>query len=300
MNAKYFGCVLTIAALLMGTNLAQAETISEVLFSENFDSYNTGELAGQVHPLGTWANQAENWNGSVHVIADPRDANSKVMASGTLADGASRHYGAQLMFANDGERDDRLVFTPADSNVEVNFSFAINKNGTTVATTRFYVNMFRFKEDGTKLGAAADGGAGSLSVNTDKYSGRRALLGQYNGVSLHGDTFTNNVWYEAKVIYDFSVPGVSATYKYREQGDTEWITDGALHDANLNLPSNEDGNYVSAGIFFYVGSFNTSPQYGFVDDISIVRVVPEPGTLALLTCGLFGLAAYAWRKRRQQ
>jgi hypothetical protein len=26
--------------------------------------------------------------------------------------------------------------------------------------------------------------------------------------------------------------------------------------------------------------------------------VPEPGTLALLGCGLFGLLAYAWRKHR--
>ena len=27
-------------------------------------------------------------------------------------------------------------------------------------------------------------------------------------------------------------------------------------------------------------------------------IVPEPSTLALLGCGLFGLLAYAWRKRK--
>lgn len=296
MNAKYFGCVLMIAALLMGTNLVQAETMREVLFSENFDSYNTGELAGQLHSMGTWANQTEGWNGSVHVIVDPSDGNNKVMASGTLTDGANRHYGAQLMFAP-GEQ---LVFTPADKQTEVNYSFKINKRSTVVATSRFYINMFRFDENGDKAGSAADGAAGVLGINTDTTRVRKTFLGYAPGQSGHGDNLSNDVWYEAKVIYNFSVPGVDATYKYRLAGTEEWITDDLLADFNLNLTPNEDGNYVSAGIFFYVGSFNTSPQYGFVDDISIVRVVPEPGTLALLTCGLFGLAAYAWRKRRQQ
>jgi sugar lactone lactonase YvrE len=44
---------------------------------------------------------------------------------------------------------------------------------------------------------------------------------------------------------------------------------------------------------FIVGTANTSsngPQFDIV--------VPEPGTLALLACGLMGLLAYAWRKRK--
>ena len=34
------------------------------------------------------------------------------------------------------------------------------------------------------------------------------------------------------------------------------------------------------------------------DDVGISSVVPEPSTIALLTTGLLGLLAYAWRKRR--
>ncbi len=48
-----------------------------------------------------------------------------------------------------------------------------------------------------------------------------------------------------------------------------------------------------------------SPYYprldasGWVDDVSVFTAdVPEPSTLALLACGLIGLLAYAWRKRK--
>jgi hypothetical protein len=37
-------------------------------------------------------------------------------------------------------------------------------------------------------------------------------------------------------------------------------------------------------------------QYS-LDDVRLVEV-PEPGTIALLSCGLIGLAAFAWRKRK--
>jgi hypothetical protein len=54
-----------------------------------------------------------------------------------------------------------------------------------------------------------------------------------------------------------------------------------------------------ATIFSGVGNF-AWPQGGHaMPGISAtVKVVPEPTTLALLGCGLFGLLAYAWRKRK--
>lgn len=50
-------------------------------------------------------------------------------------------------------------------------------------------------------------------------------------------------------------------------------------------------NVYTAGI----GAFNTKMS---LDDITMTTVVPEPGTLALLVAGVFGLLAYAWRKRK--
>jgi hypothetical protein len=49
--------------------------------------------------------------------------------------------------------------------------------------------------------------------------------------------------------------------------------------------------YISQGDNPYV----TGPQYYF-DNVSLT--VPEPGTLAIVASGLFGLLAYAWQKRR--
>lgn len=38
---------------------------------------------------------------------------------------------------------------------------------------------------------------------------------------------------------------------------------------------------------------------GLVDDVRLYKiVVPEPGTFTMLACGLIGLLAYAWRKRK--
>ena len=39
-------------------------------------------------------------------------------------------------------------------------------------------------------------------------------------------------------------------------------------------------------------------DYHYLGGNQVALVVPEPGTLALLAGGLFGLIAYAWRKRK--
>jgi hypothetical protein len=65
---------------------------------------------------------------------------------------------------------------------------------------------------------------------------------------------------------------------------------GLIHVANVP---------VAAGDMLYL---QIGPRGDFVGDLAGVQFtvtqVPEPGVLALLGCAVFGLLAYAWRKRR--
>jgi hypothetical protein len=74
--------------------------------------------------------------------------------------------------------------------------------------------------------------------------------------------------------------------------------DGVVENLMLSLFVKSGATYVQFGD----GTANSQVGYsvtGNVYDTELkVSKVPEPSTLALLGCGLFGLLAYAWRKRK--
>jgi hypothetical protein len=87
-----------------------------------------------------------------------------------------------------------------------------------------------------------------------------------------------------------------------DQNNSQAPTAGTFVDLSCMFNSN---NYPDAiGKTLYVVFKATPPDTKnlyqvCLDNIRVEKnLVPEPGMFALLTCGLFGLLCYAWRKRR--
>jgi hypothetical protein len=82
------------------------------------------------------------------------------------------------------------------------------------------------------------------------------------------------------------------------------MTDGSTQAFNLTLPAGVDKNVhtfiglTSSATPISSITINAESVAGaWVGDISY-QATPEPGTIVLLTTGLIGLLAYAWRKRK--
>jgi hypothetical protein len=142
---------------------------------------------------------------------------------------------------------------------------------------------------------ASDPGTGT----TDWAWNGNATVFSCTPAEWHHVAFTWNRHLDNPALVDaiFYLDGAVATY----------TKSGVTYSGNRpNRPWADPGE-----TFYLGGNHGNTNANGFFDEVriydvqlsagqigSLLTVVPEPGTCALLTTGLFGLLAYAWRKRR--
>jgi len=135
----------------------------------------------------------------------------------------------------------------------------------------------------------------------------------YNGFCERGKGIMSELYYESSGRCDVCVgvdqewwndnvvvPGADGTaHNFQIALDTtaaNWKTTFYLDGDEVYSHTYADGNPWIQYVGFGVGDSSAGST---VDNFSLsVSEIPEPGTLALLACGLIGLLAYAWRKRR--
>jgi hypothetical protein len=93
-------------------------------------------------------------------------------------------------------------------------------------------------------------------------------------------------------VVKLSTAGGVGTFTMRDNGGANF---GAITNNDLGMGSY--GYPPSSGNDIYVKNSYTLTQ-AFDSVVFVNTQVPEPSSLALLGCGLFGLLAYAWKKRK--
>ena len=137
------------------------------------------------------------------------------------------------------------------------------------------------------------------------------LYGLYGGKVAFdtGITLSANQWFYAAIVND----NPNTKMFFNNGGTTQTVDFGDSYPLPLSPQLNIGvaGGYDAwgGGPFFQdylhgsadnvrVIAFGGSYVFNPSTDLLINATVPEPSTLAMLTLSLFGLAAYAWRKRK--
>jgi hypothetical protein len=114
-----------------------------------------------------------------------------------------------------------------------------------------------------------------------------ARQGGVDGQVQQGPIFGGNVWYEFEIGIDLDAK--TAYEGYYALNQSTLARTGGLNTvatfSGITLPSISHVGYM------------TQTHMVVLDEISVVHT-PEPATIVLLCSGVFGLMAYAWRKRK--
>jgi hypothetical protein len=109
-------------------------------------------------------------------------------------------------------------------------------------------------------------------------------VGTASSKVAYGGTFNTNAYYTLAYDVDTTKGSLSNITLSGSTADYSGLTSSDFTDA------------ATANLGFFASSEDWG-AYGFVDNVALSSV-PEPSTALLLTTGLIGLLAYAWRKIR--
>jgi hypothetical protein len=122
-----------------------------------------------------------------------------------------------------------------------------------------------------------------------------------------GSTYTLSAYFNANVPSALAYVNMSyydATYTYlgdlSSSPGTIDSNPATWQQKSLTAIAPLSTKYIISQVMYDENSITTSDgliHAGYVDSASLT-VVPEPGTIALLGMGVFGLLAYAWRRSR--
>jgi hypothetical protein len=267
-----FGVSVILAAATACADISNVTT-NTLLFAENYESAGNGvshaafpDTSGAYLPTGgapgNWSFTASGAAGTSFPVEDAQ---------------VTDHVGGGDPGAYQGSNYLRITRIPSGAEAFCTMNFPTQS---TPGDVIHWDSMIYVADDHNPLGILGNGGLlFNLMANWD--SGRPGVVHSYTGAWPPTDaskataTYATGVWQKWEIDYTtgnadltLSIDGVSSVVPIRASGDLA-LSNITLFSDNTNHP-------------FYVDA----------------STVPEPGTAVMLTAGLIGLLAYAWRKRK--